>query len=56
MYPVLNEKIVPKSHVDTATFVPKIPKNQGFSVKNASNALLKPFYAFFIIGPKWSKI
>ena len=56
MYPVLNEKLVPNPHVDTAIFVRKIPKNQGFLVKNASNALVKPFYAFFIIGPQWSKI
>ena len=40
MYPILNEKIVPDPHVDTATFVLKIPKNQGFSVKNASNVLV----------------
>ena len=40
MYPVLNEKLVPNPHVDTAIFVRKIPKNQGFLVKNATNALV----------------
>ena len=50
MYPILNEKIVPDPHVYTATFVLKIPKNQGFLVKNASNVLVNTteLHQFFV--------
>ena len=37
---IISDKLLFTPHVDTATFVSKIPKNQGFSVKNASNVLV----------------